>query len=112
MSLYYWTQTGGIPNPQQALEFAQQAKANAATSITYASGGQVTCNDTGPTNVSAISAATITGQRLTIIAYTGNTTITTAAAKLKGNVNATLSANSTLSLTWDGTNWFETGRSF
>lgn len=65
---------------------------------------------TGTTNITSIAAAGyhFPGRRMTLI-FTGSLTVVSGSnLKLNGNYSAT--ANTTLSLIYDGTNWNETGR--
>ena len=66
----------------------------------------------GPTGVTLIDAtSTIAGRRVTIKALGGVTIQDNATTNLNGGVNYVMTADDTLSLVCDGTNWYEISRS-
>lgn len=68
-------------------------------------------NNSAPTTITAFDGGEV-GQDVTIICVGGNTTVQDGAnLQLQGGGNYNMNANDTLRLVFDGTTWFETGRS-
>jgi hypothetical protein len=91
----------------------QQTKINNAITIDASLGGQVVLNDAAATTVTTITNGAA-GQKLTLIFYTGNTTIANGGATnlhLAGGANFVGTLFDTLSLEFDGGSWFQTGSS-
>ncbi len=90
------------------------ANVDADATPSVANGDIMVMTNTGATTVTAFDDAAV-GQRLLLIFTDGNTTIQDASIggviQLNGGANFTGSANDTLELVWDGTNWYEVSRS-